>query len=396
MGRIMRRAVVSALLVGTGWTAGLAVAAPAMAQSAAKPIPEGDIDALIKQTGLVESKQTVRQMVPGWRKPKAMLVAADRPDRITWLQKAVPDVKLIAAPHGRDIAWSKVPGIDQVDAAIGVNPSPALIAAAPNLKWFQTLAAGMEKIVSEPDVAAGKFLVTNSPSRLIPKVGDDAIAMMVALMRGLDRYVRMDVAQHMAQPDFGSRGWEMANRTVLVAGLGGIGTQVARMAHGLGMKVIATRETSHEGPGYVDYVGLSDELPAMVGKADVVIVALPLTSKTRNLFDASMFARMKRGAIFINVARGQEVVQPDLIAALETGQVGAAGLGPTVPEPLPDNDPLWRAPNILITTHMGAPTQPAEGVENFREKEWQAVRENMRRYTAGQTLYSVVDVKRGY
>lgn len=253
LGRNACRIALPMLLAGTNFMA-------SHAQDAARvPIPEGDAKALVRQTGLIESKQTAKQMVPGWRKPHAMLIGADRPDRIVWLQKAVPDVTLVVAPSGRDVDWSKVAGIGDVDAVIGVNPSPALIAAAPNLKWIQTLAAGTEAILSVSDVATGKFLVTNSPSRLIPKVGDDAIAMMVALMRGMDRYVRMDVAQHMAQPDFGQRGWEMADRVVLVAGLGGVGSQVARMSHGLGMKVIATRETSHEGPDYVDYVGLSGD-----------------------------------------------------------------------------------------------------------------------------------------
>ena len=377
-------------------TSGQAQKVPAPAAPA--PIPQDDAAALVKAAHLPESQKPVTDLVSGWKKPKAILVAVDRPEQLSWLQEAVPDVKLVVAPRGRrrEMDWSAIPNIGDVDGAIGVEPSEDLIRAAKNIKWFHMMGAGVENVVTAPEISSGKFLITDSPASIIPQVGDNAIAMMVALMRGLDLYDKMAATKHMVQPEFGDRGWQIEGRTILVVGLGGLGNQVAAMAYGLGMNVIATRETSHNGPFFVDYVGLSNELPELAAKADVVVVCTPLTPETKGLFNAKMFARMKKGAIFINVARGQEVVQSDLVAALESGQLGGVGLEVTDPEPLPDGDPLWNAPNTIIMTHSGAPATPPEGIDTYRQKEWIIARDNMRRYANGGKMLDVIDVKRGY
>ena len=137
-------------------------------------------------------------------------------------------------------------------------------------------------------------------------------------------------------------------------------------------------------------VGLSDELPAMIGEADVVVAALPLVPATTHLFDAKMFARMKKTAFFINVARGGSVVTADLVQALTTGRIAGAGLDVVDPEPLPPDHPLWRAPNVIITPHISA------GSDLPPEQRWVVARENLRRYVAGEKMLSEVDVRRGY
>jgi len=173
-------------------------------------------------------------------------------------------------------------------------------------------------------------------------------------------------------------------------GLGGIGTEVARRAHALGMRVVATRRSSRSGPDFVDYVGLSDELGDLVAEADVVVTALPLTPETTRMFDAEFFAAMKPTAYFINVGRGKSVVTDDLMAALESGELAGAGLDVTDPEPLPTDHPLWRLPNVIITPHVAASS--VQAVERLQA----VVRENLRRYVAGEPMLSVVDVGRGY
>lgn len=406
---ITRTRATALYLIGASlfWVAGLAVPASIAETSAPQnvpapaapiPIPQDDAEALAKAAHLPESQKPVMDLVPDWRKPKAILVALDRPEQLSWLQKVVPDVKLVIPPPGRrrGLDWSTIPNIGDVDGAIGIQPSEDLLRAAQNIRWFHMMGAGVENVVTEPDVASGKFLITDSPASIIPQVGDNAIAMMVALMRGLDLYDKMAATKHMTQPQFGERGWQIEGRTVLVVGLGGLGNQVAAMAYGLGMKVIATRETSHNGPYFVDYVGLANELPQLAPKADVVVVCTPLTSETKGLFNAQMFARMKKGAIFINIARGQEVVQSDLVAAVESGQLGGVGLEVTDPEPLPDGDPLWNAPNTIIMTHAGAPATPPAGIDTYRQKEWIIAREDLRRYANGEKMLDVIDVKRGY
>lgn len=362
-------------------------------------IPQNDAAALARANNLSVSKETASQLLKAWRKPKAILVSLDKPEQAAWLQEVAPGVKLITAPRGRrgaPVDWTKIPGIKDVDGAIGVSPNPALLKAAPRIKWFQAMGAGVENDVIIPEIKSGDYLITNVPASLIPQVADNAIAMAIALMRGLDLYDKMAATKHMVQPEFGDRGMQIEGRTLLVVGLGGIGNQVAALAYGLGMKVIATRGSGRSGPPYVDQVGIASELPDLIGKADVVVMAAPLTPETEHLFDAQMFARMKKGAIFVNVGRGREVVQADLIAALKSGQVGAAGLEVTDPEPLPDGDPLWDAPNLMLMTHAGAPAQPPDGIDTYRQKEWLIARENLRRYVADEPMLDVVNIKRGY
>src|SRR5262249_54040953 len=145
---------------------------------------------------------------------------------------------------------------------------------------------------------------------------------------------------------------DLEGRTLLIAGLGGIGIDIAERAHAFKMRIIATRATGHEGPSYVEYVGLADELPKLITQADFVVDVLPLTPETQGVFNAAMFARMKPSAYFINVGRGQTVVTDDLVAALNAKKIAGAGLDVTDPEPLPKGHPLWKAPNTVITPHV--------------------------------------------
>jgi len=177
---------------------------------------------------------------------------------------------------------------------------------------------------------------------------------------------------------------------MLVVGLGGIGTETAKRAHGLGMKVIATRNSSRKGPEYVDYVGLSGELLALAKQADIVVNTVPLTEKTTGLFDATFFDAMKESAYFINIARGKSVVTEELLQALQSGELAGAGLDVVDPEPLPKEHPLWTQARVIITPHV------AYRSEQLRERNILLAIENLKRFIAGKPIYSVVNTKRGY
>jgi phosphoglycerate dehydrogenase-like enzyme len=211
-------------------------------------------------------------------------------------------------------------------------------------------------------------------------------------LRGFDRYYANQLeGDWQRQVDLGQGEFlELGGRTVLIVGLGGIGTQVARRAYGLGMRVIATRGSRREGPDFVEYVGLGDEALELARQADVVINAAPLTEQTRGFFNAAFFEAMKPTAYFVSVGRGQSTVTDDLIAALEAGKLAGAGLDVTDPEPLPQDHPLWRAPRVIITPHTAGRS------DRSRERLFLLVQENLRRYVAGEPLYSVVDIERGY
>jgi phosphoglycerate dehydrogenase-like enzyme len=183
---------------------------------------------------------------------------------------------------------------------------------------------------------------------------------------------------------------DLEGKTVLVVGLGGIGTEVAKRAHALGMRVIATRASGRNGPDYVSYVGLPDELLKLAAEADFVVNCTPLTPQTTGLFDQAFFRTLKPSAYFLNVGRGKSVVTSDLIAALSAGKLAGAGLDVVDPEPLPADNPLWRLPNVIITPHISANTSVSE------QQRIALLRENLRRYTAGEPLLAVVDVSHGY
>ena len=184
-------------------------------------------------------------------------------------------------------------GASDADAVIGYC-SDELTAAAEALVWIQIFSAGAERCVAVEDVANGSILLTNMQKMSSPVIGEHAVAMMLALGRGLPRFKQAMPAGEWRRDLASNPGMQIvAGKTMLVAGLGGIGGQAARRAKALGMEVLATRNSSREGPDYVDYVGLSHELPELVKRADVVVDALPLTGATRDLFDAEMFANFK-------------------------------------------------------------------------------------------------------
>ena len=137
-------------------------------------------------------------------------------------------------------------------------------------------------------------------------------------------------------------------------------------------------------------VGKPQHLAEMLPEADIVAVCVPLTSETQGLFNAAMFARMKRGAILINIARGKIVDTDALLQALQSGALAGACLDVTDPEPLPPSHPLWKQPRVIITPHVAADADLTD------EREWLLIRENIRRFGAGEPLLNVVDVKSGY
>ena len=345
---------------------------------------------VIAKLGLIESEMPVRDM-PGWVKPGAVIVRTDGPDRMAWFREKIPsDVVLIPAKNGREAAQAAAKNADSVRAAVGFC-SARIIKAGPNIHWLQVSFAGVAQCVSIPEVAQGGRLITNMQRLAGPQIAEHVMAMVFYFARGLDHYAAEQSKKNwdrFAVPP--NQLWSLNSKTMLVTGLGGIGTQTARLASGLGMRVIATRNSSREGPSFVDYVGLSDELPELISQANVVVNALPLTDTTRNLFDAALFSRMKPSALFINVGRGGSVVTDDLIAALKNNSIAGAGLDVQEPEPVPPEHPLWEAPNLLITPHMSSFNDAG------RDMFWVVLRENLRRYVNGERMLSVVDIDAGY
>ena len=345
-----------------------------------------DLPAQLQGLGLRESPLAARDM-PGWQKPQRILVSTMfGPQILEALQAHAPGVELVPVANAQEAAAAA----SGAQAVIGICDQ-ALFENADQLRWVQVFFAGVENCVSLPGMQDG-LILTNGQRLSSPTIGDHAIALMYALVRGIDIAHSNQVEGVWTRASVDSvRGFgELSGRTMLVVGLGGIGTQVAKRAHALGMRVIATRGSRREGPDYVDYVGLAPEAITLAKEADVVVNAAPLTSTTKGMFDEAFFTAMKPGAYFINVGRGESAITDDLITALNEGQIAGAGLDVTDPEPLPPEHPLWSTPRVLITPHVAALSMETLG------RIQALLAENLRRYVSGEPLLSVVDIKRGY
>lgn len=347
------------------------------------PPPDPAAVAMIQELGLREGPVASRDL-PGWSAtPRVVVLRADAA-RLEALRKVAPAAAIVAAS---DDPAGLAKQLATATAVFGAC-DPALL-AAPRLHWFQSYPVGVERCVAVEGLAGRGLLLTNSQRTSGPPIAEHAIAMMMSLARGLPQYGRFQQTGEWNRSGFG-QARELKGRTLLVVGLGGIGTEVAWRGHGLGMRVIATRNSSREGPDYVARVGLPDELLALAAEADVVVNAAPITPATTGIFDARFFAAMKPGGYFINIARGRSVVQDDLVAALRSGQLGGAGLDVTDPEPLPADHPLWAMQNVIITPHIAGDSDREDA------RLWLLVTENLRRYAAGEPLLNVVDIARGY
>lgn len=345
--------------------------------------PAGPVEELIQHFGLEQSSTAAKER-PGWRKPRRILVGGPAAQAAPALKSVAPGVEFIVAKPG-EIAKQAA----NVDAVIGVC-TPQLIEAGKSIQWISLVTAGVERCVSIPAVRERNILVTNMQRIGGPVIAEHVMAMTLAFTRGLDLYIPAQASGEWRRSTPPGRMAVISDKTMLVVGLGGIGSEVAKRAHAMGMKVVATRNSGRTGPDFVSYVGLPEELLKLAGDADFIVNAAPLTPQTTGIFNAAFFAKMKPTAYFINVARGGSVVTDALVAALKNRQIAGAGLDVTDPEPLPSGHPLWQAPNVIITPHV------ANDSDLGFETQLLVTKENLRRYIAGEKMLSVVDVSRGY
>ena len=233
-----------------------------------------------------------------------------------------------------------------------------------------------------PEMVASPVIVTNSRGIASDTIAEHVIAMILALFRRLPLAVRRQWERVWAQEELsappGNR--MLAGSTVVVVGLGGIGSAVARRLDALGAYVIGVRRRGSEAVGGVARVHVSGEIPGLLPAADVVVIAAPQTHQTRGMFGRAALGAMKPDAILVNVSRGGLVDEDALTEALAAGRLGGAALDVLRDEPLHPASPLWHLPNVLITPHTSG----------FRDDHWDVITElfsqNLRRFLRGDTL----------
>jgi phosphoglycerate dehydrogenase-like enzyme len=364
------------------------------AQFAARADDADSLATIMTRLRVQEAPQPVKER-PQWRVPRKVVLLAFN-ERGGWQGRekafaaAAPKAQIVVA---KDMAAALAATTD-ADAIVGFNPdicSGKIIDNARQLRWIESLAAGVEHCMDVPGVRGRNLLVTNMRGVDSAVIAEHAIALALALAHGLDVFAA-DTSKGAWNNEHGltTPMQTLDGKTLLVVGLGGIGTEVARRAYGLGMKVVATRDNKHDKPDFVSYVGLPDEMLTLARTADVIVNSVPLTPQTTGMYDARFFAVLKPTAFFINVARGGSAVTADLAAALNEHRLAGAGLDVVDPEPLPPDNPLWRAPHVLITPHMSSRSDlPSEA-------RWMLAAENLRRYANGEKMLSVVDLAKGY
>jgi len=263
-------------------------------------------------------------------------------------------------------------------------PWPEVVRRA-RLKWIQSSAAGLDHCLT-PEVIASDIVVTSASGVFADPVAEQTLALLLGILRGLPTFFRAQQKKEFIRRP--TR--DLHDTSVGIVGFGGNGRRLAEVLAPLRTTIYATDLFPHNCPAYVKALWHADSLDELLAICDIVILCLPLNEKTYGMFDAARLARMKPGAILINVARGPLVVERDLVAALQSTQLSAAGLDVTEIEPLPASSPLWDMPNVLITPHVGA--QSARRIDVTTD----LVCENLRRYVHGEPLLNLVDKQLGF
>ncbi|MDZ4767182.1 MAG: D-2-hydroxyacid dehydrogenase [Chloroflexota bacterium] len=258
---------------------------------------------------------------------------------------------------------------------------------APKLKWIQATSAGIGKFVERMRYAerTNWQFTTASGVHARPLAEFVAFAMLYFAKDYLYLH-REKAAQHWERYTTA----ELTGKTLSVIGLGKVGREAARFGKAFDMRVIGTRRDPAQTVAGIDALYAPDDLRPLLETADYLVLATPHTPETEGLIGAAELALLPRGAVLINIARGQVVDQAALTAALESGHLRGAALDVFAVEPLPAGDPLWTLPNVIISPHS-ASTAASEN-----RKIVDILLENLRRYLAGEPLINVLDVKKLY
>jgi glyoxylate/hydroxypyruvate reductase A len=274
-------------------------------------------------------------------------------------------------------------GPADIDLALVWLPPPGLLASLPNLKAILSLGAGVDSMLNDPT------LPTNLPLCRLVDPSLTATMSEYVLLHTL-KYHRM---QDLFARDQRERRWQLrlpkapVNTRVGILGLGVLGSDAARVLGKYGFSLRGWSRSQKELDGVTCFAG-SEQLGAFLAETDILVCLLPLTDETQGILNRSLFEQLPSGARLIHVGRGAQLVEADLLEALEDGRLAGATVDVFVKEPLPEDHPFWRHPAIDITPHAASYSEPSVGAE--------VIADNIRRFFDGRPLRHVVDRARGY
>ena len=312
-----------------------------------------------------------------------LIVPSLRPDQVAQiLDAAGPETVLVEAKD----AERQRAEIVNTDVLFGRVPNDVFVAAT-KLRYYHSIGAGVDAILT-PELVASDVILASEKGEVGIHLAEHAFALLLGLTRGLHTALR--APDYRLREPIRREQRELFELTMGILGFGGTGRAVARRALGFGMRVLAVDiEDVPPEPG-VEAIWKPDRLGELLAASDVVVIALPLTKATHHFFTRERFRQMRPDAILINVTRGAIVYGDDLVAALEEGVIGGAGLDVTDPEPLPPGHPLWTHPRAIVTPHTagGSPRRAGRVIATFCH--------NLRALRAGRPLDALIDKEKGY
>jgi phosphoglycerate dehydrogenase-like enzyme len=301
------------------------------------------------------------------------------------LAAALPELEVIVA---EDTAQAER-AIATAESAFGTMP-PALLRRGARLRWLQAPAAAPPAGYYYPELIGHPVQITNFREIYNDHIGAHVMAFVLAFARGLQHYIPQQLRREWSRLPQNAGVVHLPEATALVVGVGGIGSEVARLCAAFGMRVIGVDERRREAPPGVAELHRADELDALLPAADFVILTVPHTPETEGFMNRARFQEMKKTAFFINIGRGMTTRLDDLAAAIEAGEIAGAGLDVFEQEPLPADHQLWTLPGVLITPHTAGHGPYLE------ERRYEIILDNCRRLLAGQPLRNLVDKARWF
>jgi phosphoglycerate dehydrogenase-like enzyme len=328
----------------------------------------------------------------------ARVQAADPRAEVLFEPDLLPPARY-PADHRGDPAFRRDPGgearwraqLDRAEVLFGVPGDSAeglaeAVAGLPDLRWVHATSAGAGEQVRKAGLPAGalkRVVVTTSSGVHAVPLAEFAVFGLLAVAKDLPRLLADQRAR--AWPEVRQPFRELSGQTLFLVGLGEIGREVARLGKALGMRTVGFRRSQGPPPQWVDEVHGPERLAELAGRADAMVVSLPITDQTAGLIDRATIERLPAGCIFVNVGRGGVVDEPALVDALRQHRIAGAVLDVFATEPLPADSPLWTLPNVLVTPHAAA----LSARENERIVDLFV--DNLRRYLDGEPLRNVVE-----
>jgi D-2-hydroxyacid dehydrogenase (NADP+) len=315
-----------------------------------------------------------------------VVVNADVPGSVlTRIRDISPRLTLVTAQElAERPAW-----LAEAEVLYTHHIAPERVAAATQLKWIQTLGAGVEWLLTPELRRREALIVTNASGIHAQPIAEHVFGFVLMFARQLHRAARQQAASNWDSTDLRDKVTTLSGATLGIVGLGAIGLRVAQIAHAFGMRVTALKRTASPAPG-VERVFGPGQLVPFLKEAEYVINTLPLTDQTRGLFGAAEFAAMRSDAIFVNIGRGATVQTDALVNALKSGSIAGAALDVVDPEPLPSDHPLWGLDNVILTPHYSG-AHPG-----YVQRASAIFLENLVAYLSGGQLVNVVDKLSGY